>query len=160
MEETPVEEGDTNKDVEVAPALIAVHPAEKSVAVAVGSDLRVFDLVWVFSARLIWSSTYLDWLYNTIVVTLFLLGLFKIKFELYPLCSFVELHARMLMGCFWINCRGNCPVSLVDESGGPYHKDSIRTICYGSKGQLFVSAGDDKTVKIWSTESWRCIYNV
>lgn len=52
MEETPVEEGDTNKDVEVAPALIAVHPAEKSVAVAVGSDLRVFDLVWVFSDRL------------------------------------------------------------------------------------------------------------
>lgn len=45
MEETPVEEGDTNKDVEVAPALIAVHPTEKSVAVAVGSDLRVFDLV-------------------------------------------------------------------------------------------------------------------
>ncbi|XP_023549061.1 tRNA (guanine-N(7)-)-methyltransferase non-catalytic subunit wdr4 [Cucurbita pepo subsp. pepo] len=100
MEETPVEEGDTNKDVEIAPALIAVHPAEKSVAVAVGSDLRVFDLV------------------------------------------------------------GNCPVSLVDESGGSYHKDSIRTICYGSNGQLFVSAGDDKTVKIWSTESWRCIYNV
>ncbi|TYK26215.1 tRNA (guanine-N(7)-)-methyltransferase non-catalytic subunit wdr4 [Cucumis melo var. makuwa] len=100
MEETPVEEGDTNKDVEVAPALIALHPTENSVAVAVGSDLRVFDLV------------------------------------------------------------GNCAVFLVDESGVPYHKDSIRTICYGSKGQLFVSAGDDKTVKIWSTESWRCIYNV
>lgn len=45
MEETPVDEGDTNKDVEVAPALIALHPSENSVAVAVGSDLRVFDLV-------------------------------------------------------------------------------------------------------------------
>ena len=43
MEETLIEEGETNKDIEVAPALIAVHPTQKSVAVAVGSDLRVFD---------------------------------------------------------------------------------------------------------------------
>jgi hypothetical protein len=44
MEDTPMEEGETNKDIEVAPALIAVHPAQESVAVAVGSELRVFDL--------------------------------------------------------------------------------------------------------------------
>jgi tRNA (guanine-N(7)-)-methyltransferase subunit TRM82 len=44
MEDTPMEEGETNKDIEVAPALIAVHPAHESVAVAVGSELRVFDL--------------------------------------------------------------------------------------------------------------------
>lgn len=74
MEETPVEEGDTNKDVEVAPALIALHPTENSVAVAVGSDLRVFDLVWVsFPAPLILSSKNLDSWYNTIIFTLFLL---------------------------------------------------------------------------------------
>lgn len=44
MSETQMEEGDTHKDIEVAPALIAVHPTQESVAVAVGSDLRVFDL--------------------------------------------------------------------------------------------------------------------
>lgn len=39
-----MEEGDHNTEVEVAPALIAVHPTQQSVAVAVGSDLRVFNL--------------------------------------------------------------------------------------------------------------------
>ncbi|TQD99290.1 hypothetical protein C1H46_015079 [Malus baccata] len=100
MEDTPMENGETNEDSEVAPALISVHPTQSSVAVAVGSDLRVFDL------------------------------------------------------------RGGCAVSLVDYSGSPLHKDSIRTIRYGADGKLFVSAGDDKTVKIWSTESWRCITTV
>lgn len=46
------------------------------------------------------------------------------------------------------------PVSLVDESDGPSHKDSIRAIRYGSSGKLFASAGDDKLVKIWSADSW------
>ncbi|KAM1805416.1 hypothetical protein ACFX12_031170 [Malus domestica] len=100
MEDTPMENGETNEDSEVAPALISVHPTQSSVAVAVGSDLRVFDL------------------------------------------------------------RGGCVVSLVDNSGCPLHKDWIRTIRYGADGKLFVSAGDDKTVKIWSTESWRCITTV
>lgn len=45
MEDTPMEYEETNKDTEVAPALIAVHPTQNSVAVAVGSDLRVFDLL-------------------------------------------------------------------------------------------------------------------
>lgn len=31
-------------EVEVAPALISVHPAQDSVAVAVGCELRVFNL--------------------------------------------------------------------------------------------------------------------
>ncbi|KAE8009746.1 hypothetical protein FH972_006165 [Carpinus fangiana] len=100
MEDTTMEEGETNKDIEVAPALMAVHPAQESVAVAVGSELRVFDL------------------------------------------------------------HGGSAVSLVDDSCGPSHKDSIRAIRYGAKGKLFVSAGDDKLVKIWSTESWRCICTV
>lgn len=38
-------EPESTKDVEVAPALIAVHPDHHSVAVAVGPDLRVFDLM-------------------------------------------------------------------------------------------------------------------
>lgn len=44
MEDAQLESGESNKDVEVAPALIAVHPSQDSVAVAVGSELRVFDL--------------------------------------------------------------------------------------------------------------------
>jgi tRNA (guanine-N(7)-)-methyltransferase subunit TRM82 len=44
MEDTPIKEGETNNDIEVAPALIAVHPVQESVVISVGSDLRVFDL--------------------------------------------------------------------------------------------------------------------
>ena len=42
-----MEEGEAtgNKEIEVAPALIAVHPSHKSIAVAVGPTLRVFDLL-------------------------------------------------------------------------------------------------------------------
>ncbi|KAJ7977370.1 tRNA (guanine-N(7)-)-methyltransferase non-catalytic subunit [Quillaja saponaria] len=97
---TTIEEGETNKDIEVAPALIAVHPTQKSVAVAVGSDLRIFDI------------------------------------------------------------EAGCAASLVDDLGGPFHRDSIRAIQYGAEGKLFVSAGDDKIVKMWSTKSWRCICTV
>lgn len=48
-------------------------------------------------------------------------------------------------------------MSLGDASGGSSHKDSIRAIRYSSDGSIFVSAGDDKLVKIWSTDSWNCI---
>lgn len=54
--------------------------------------------------------------------------------------------------------RRGCPVILVDGYGG--HKDSVRAISYGANGKLFVSAGDDKVVKIWTTDTWRCVYNV
>ncbi|KAL8170284.1 hypothetical protein V2J09_022088 [Rumex salicifolius] len=43
-EEAHIDDRDANRETEVAPALIAVHPLHSSVAVAVGSDLRVFDL--------------------------------------------------------------------------------------------------------------------
>ncbi|OMP05085.1 hypothetical protein COLO4_09064 [Corchorus olitorius] len=100
-EDTQFEESEqNNKDVEVAPALISVHPTQNSVAVAVGSDLRVFNLL------------------------------------------------------------EDCAVNLVDGSAGASHSDSIRAIRYGANGKLFVSAGDDKLVKVWSTESWRCISTV
>ncbi|KAM7253909.1 hypothetical protein ACFE04_031591 [Oxalis oulophora] len=93
-----IEEAENNN--EAAPALISIHPLQYSVAVAVGSELRVFDIT------------------------------------------------------------GDKTVTLVDESGGISHKDSIRSIRYGANGKLFVSAGDDKLVKIWSTESWHCIRTV
>ncbi|GMI69356.1 tRNA modification 82 [Hibiscus trionum] len=101
QEDAQVEESEqNNKDMEVAPALISVHPTRSSVAVAVGSDLRVFSLL------------------------------------------------------------DNCAVTLVDDSGGASHNDSIRCIKYGTNGKLFVSAGDDKLVKVWSTDCWRCISTV
>ncbi|RVX20460.1 tRNA (guanine-N(7)-)-methyltransferase non-catalytic subunit wdr4 [Vitis vinifera] len=100
MEEPAIEEGDNHRDVEVAPALISVHPDHKFIVVSIGSDLRVFDL------------------------------------------------------------QGGCSVTLVDDSSGPLHKDSIRAIRFGAEGELFVSAGDDKLVKIWNANSWHCISTV
>ncbi|RID49075.1 hypothetical protein BRARA_I05540 [Brassica rapa] len=98
MEEPQIEE--QNKLIDVAPALISVHPSQKSIAVTVGSDLRVFNLI------------------------------------------------------------DNSPVTLVDESNESFHKDSVRAIRYSASGKLFVSTGDDKLVKIWSAESWRCLNTI
>ncbi|KAM0937121.1 putative transcription factor WD40-like family [Dioscorea sansibarensis] len=100
MEEVQLGEEEINKATEVAPALISVHPFEKSVVVALGSELRVFDL------------------------------------------------------------EGDCSISLSDDSGGPSHSGSIRAICFDASGRLFASAGDEKLVKIWMTDSWRCIRTV
>ncbi|KAB2041604.1 hypothetical protein ERO13_D02G138850v2 [Gossypium hirsutum] len=36
----------------------------------------------------------------------------------------------------------------------------LRVIKYEANGKLFVSAGNDKLVKVWSAESWRCIATV
>ncbi|XP_047315960.1 tRNA (guanine-N(7)-)-methyltransferase non-catalytic subunit wdr4-like [Impatiens glandulifera] len=95
-----MEECDMNQEMDVAPALIAFHSNHKSVSVAVGSDLRVFDL------------------------------------------------------------ENGCSVKLVDDSANPFHKGSIRAIRYGASGKLFVSAGDDKLIKIWDSETWRCICTI
>uniref|UniRef100_A0A7N0SYE8 tRNA (guanine-N(7)-)-methyltransferase non-catalytic subunit n=1 Tax=Kalanchoe fedtschenkoi TaxID=63787 RepID=A0A7N0SYE8_KALFE len=100
MEDGQVEEAENCKEPEVAPALIALHPTQKFITVAVGSELRVFDL---------------------------------------------ELDSA---------------VSLADDVGGPCHSDSVRTIKFSSNGNLFVSAGDDKLVKVWTTDDWRCILTV
>ncbi|KAF3796089.1 tRNA guanine-N7-methyltransferase non-catalytic subunit [Nymphaea thermarum] len=89
--------GRENEAEGVAPALISVHPQEYSVAVAIGSELRVYSL------------------------------------------------------------RDNCMVDLQGVAGGLSHSDSIRAICFGANGTLFASGGDDKLVKVWSTDSWHCI---
>ncbi|KAJ4753514.1 tRNA (guanine-N(7)-)-methyltransferase non-catalytic subunit [Rhynchospora pubera] len=102
MEEVLIEESESGNSCtdEAAPALIAVHPTESSVVVAVGSELRVFDL------------------------------------------------------------KGDSAVSPLDELGGPHHSASIRAISFSSDGELFASAGDDKIIKIWKTDSWNCIRTV
>ncbi|KAL2935812.1 hypothetical protein RDABS01_018930 [Bienertia sinuspersici] len=97
-DEIQMEERDSNSQTEVAPALIAVHPFDQSVAVAVGSELRIFNLA------------------------------------------------------------KNCSVSI--ESTEMLHKDAIRAVRFSDKGKLLVSAGDDKLVKIWSTETWQCLCTV
>ncbi|EPS58344.1 hypothetical protein M569_16472, partial [Genlisea aurea] len=51
--------------------------------------------------------------------------------------------------------RDGSGVKLVDGDGG--HRDSIRSIRFSRSGKLFVSAGDDKLVKIWDTITWRCV---
>ncbi|KAG0494860.1 hypothetical protein HPP92_005854 [Vanilla planifolia] len=100
MEEDLLMEGQTKKETQVAPALISVHPLDKCIALAVGSELRVYNL------------------------------------------------------------EEDCPVSLSDDIGDPSHTDTIRVICFGANGRLFASAGDDKLVKIWKTDSWTYIANV
>ncbi|KAF7074626.1 hypothetical protein CFC21_079472 [Triticum aestivum] len=100
MEDAAVEEAEVSGAGEFAPALVAAHPLGNSVAVAVGPELRVFDL------------------------------------------------------------KGGCAVSLSDDSGGCSHSDAIRAISFSADGALFASAGDDKLVKIWKTDSWRCIQTI
>ena len=71
-------------------------------------------------------------------------------------------HYRVLTFVWsWLLDSQNCAVSLKDDSSeGSLHRDSIRAVRYGAHGKLLVSAGDDKVVKVWSTESWRCITTV
>lgn len=56
-------------------------------------------------------------------------------------------------------CRGGYSVLVKDDSAG-LHKDSIRAIRFSAHGKLLVSAGDDKLVKIWTTDSWCCTTTV
>ncbi|XP_074316744.1 uncharacterized protein LOC141652998 [Silene latifolia] len=91
---------DSYLTTEVAPALIALHPFDQFVVVAVGSELRIFDL------------------------------------------------------------KKNCPVSLADESKEMLHKESIRAVCFSKNGKFLVSGGDDKLVKIWSSDTWQCLCTI
>jgi tRNA (guanine-N(7)-)-methyltransferase subunit TRM82 len=37
------------------------------------------------------------------------------------------------------------------------HTDAIKVIRFDPSGKLFLSAGDDKLVKLWDVDSWKCI---
>ncbi|KAK9669605.1 hypothetical protein RND81_13G142900 [Saponaria officinalis] len=95
-----IDEKDSYTQIEVAPALIALHPSDHFVVVAVGSELRIFDLL------------------------------------------------------------KNCAVSLADQPKEVLHKESIRAVRFSEKGRLLVSAGDDKLVKIWSSDTWQCLCTI
>ncbi|KAK6141349.1 hypothetical protein DH2020_024899 [Rehmannia glutinosa] len=56
------------------------------------------------------------------------------------------------------NLQDGSGAKLLDENGG--HKDSIRAIRFSKSGRFFVSAGDDKLVKFWDTNSWHCFCSV
>jgi tRNA (guanine-N(7)-)-methyltransferase subunit TRM82 len=61
-------------------------------------------------------------------------------------------------GVFCAGPRAGCAVSLSDDTGaGRSHSDAIRAICFTADGALFASAGDDKLVKVWKTDSWHCV---
>ncbi|KAH9289026.1 hypothetical protein KI387_033143, partial [Taxus chinensis] len=53
-----------------------------------------------------------------------------------------------------------CPNVCHELTDGPSHMDSIRSICFDSKGDFFASAGDDKLVKLWNTDSWHCVKTI
>ncbi|KAF8394386.1 hypothetical protein HHK36_020594 [Tetracentron sinense] len=155
MEETTIEEGENNLELEVAPALVAVHPLENSVAVAVGSELRVFDLQECDSNGLELPLTG-D---SGCLKAWFLLEDGSTEGGLLPRSPDVA-SAKQDGICLLGAGLRDCSVSLLDNSGGSFHMDSMRAIRFGANGRLFASAGDDKLVKIWTTDSWHCIHTV
>ncbi|XP_066310095.1 uncharacterized protein [Miscanthus floridulus] len=56
--------------------------------------------------------------------------------------------------------RAGHSVSLSDDCGHRSHSDTIRGICFSVSGALFASAGDDRLVKVWKTDLWRCIQTI
>lgn len=81
---------------DVAPALLALDPQNRFVVVAVGTELRIFNL--------------------------------QVEFA----------------------------VVFKDTTKPSGHEDAIKAIRFDREGGLFVSAGDDKLVKLWDTNSWSC----
>ncbi|KAL2645446.1 hypothetical protein R1flu_013033 [Riccia fluitans] len=54
----------------------------------------------------------------------------------------------------------NEQVVVSDETVPARHGEAIRAISFNDKGNFFSSAGDDKLVKLWNTESWSCIKTI
>ncbi|CAM6089284.1 unnamed protein product [Calypogeia fissa] len=49
------------------------------------------------------------------------------------------------------------PVTTEDITSPGRHGEAIRAVAFNKEGNLFSSAGDDKLVKLWDTNSWTCI---
>lgn len=81
---------------EVAPALLALDPDNTHVVMAVGTELRVFNL------------------------------------------------------------QSQRAVAIKEITTSSGHQDAIKAIGFNKEGNMFVSAGDDKLVKLWDTKTWSC----
>lgn len=45
--------------------------------------------------------------------------------------------------------------NLAEDIGD--HADMVRDAVYSKDGKLLISCADDKTIRIWNTESWKCV---
>lgn len=52
--------------------------------------------------------------------------------------------------------KSNVAILLRDDTTPSRHGDAIRTAAFDRRGKQFVSAGDDKLVKLWDTSDWHC----
>ncbi|MCO5607413.1 hypothetical protein L7F22_061609 [Adiantum nelumboides] len=77
---------------------------------------------------------------------------------LHPLCEFVVVAVGSQLRVY--NLLEKCPVDLKYSGAQSCHENAIRTITFSRDGKLFVSAGDDKHVKLWDTETWQCTKTV
>ncbi|KAL3699281.1 hypothetical protein R1sor_017303 [Riccia sorocarpa] len=71
-------------------------------------------------------------------------------------CVVVAIGARLRV----FDLVKNQPVVVSDETVPARHGEAIRAIAFNDKGNFFSSAGDDKLVKLWNSESWSCIKTV
>lgn len=78
--------------------------------------------------------------------------------SVHPLDKFVVVAIGSVLRVFDLGKQ--CSVSLSDDTDGPSHSDAIRAISFDTKGRFFTSAGDDKLVKVWKTDSWQCVQTV
>ncbi|KAH7431465.1 hypothetical protein KP509_08G049500 [Ceratopteris richardii] len=77
---------------------------------------------------------------------------------LHPFSKFVVVSVGSQLRVF--NLLEKCAVDSEDINSQSCHVDAIKTITFSKDGGLFASAGDDKHVKLWDTDTWRCLRTV
>mmetsp|Transcript_29555 Transcript_29555/g.49677 ORF Transcript_29555/g.49677 Transcript_29555/m.49677 type:complete len:459 (+) Transcript_29555:108-1484(+) len=55
------------------------------------------------------------------------------------------------------DARSSKGFDLVEEKEAAKHIASVRCIAFAPSGHLMASAGDDKLVKVWDTQTWKCL---
>ncbi|KAG6545968.1 hypothetical protein Mapa_012629 [Marchantia paleacea] len=54
----------------------------------------------------------------------------------------------------------NAPVAVKDNTTPGNHGEAIRAVAFNDEGTFFASAGDDKLVKLWNTDTWSCVKTI